>query len=41
MPTRAPDSITGNNNFRANSIAVTDSGFYMGKIDHIFVRGIA
>jgi hypothetical protein len=35
-PNRTPDSITGNNNFRANSIAVTDSGFYMGKVDHIF-----
>ncbi len=36
LPNRAPDSITGNNNFRANSIAATDSRFFMGKVDHIF-----
>lgn len=36
LPNRAPDSLTGNNNFRANSVAVTDSGFYLAKIDHIF-----
>ena len=36
MPNRAPDSITGNNNFRANGVTVTDSGFYMGKVDHVF-----
>ena len=33
---RTPDSITGNNNFRANSIQRTNSGFYMGKVDHVF-----
>ncbi len=36
LPNRAPDSITGNNNFRANSVQATDSGFYMGKVDHVF-----
>jgi len=36
LPNRAPDSITGNNNFRANTVTPTDSGFYMGKVDHVF-----
>ncbi len=36
LPNRAPDSITGNNNFRANSVIATNSGFYLGKVDHVF-----
>src|SRR5207244_3942633 len=36
LPNRVADSITGNNNFRDNSVTATDSGFYMGKIDHTF-----
>ena len=35
-PNRAPDSITGNNNFRANGVTWTNSGFYLGKVDHVF-----
>ncbi len=33
---RTPDAITGSNNFRINSITWTNSGFYMGKVDHVF-----
>jgi len=33
---RTPDAITGSNNFRINTITWTNSGFYMGKVDHIF-----
>ena len=33
---RAPDAITGSNNFRINSIHWTNSGFYMTKVDHVF-----
>lgn len=36
LANRAPDSITGNNNFRTNSITWTKSGFYLGKLDHVF-----
>lgn len=36
LPNRAPDTIAGANNFRTNSITATDSGFYMGKVDHVF-----
>ena len=34
LPNRAPDNITGANNFRANYVASADANFYMAKVDH-------
>lgn len=36
LPNRTPDSITGNNNFRANSVTGTNGDFYIAKVDHTF-----
>jgi hypothetical protein len=36
LPNRPPDSITGNNNFRANSTTWTKSTHYLAKVDHVF-----
>ncbi len=34
LPNRAPDNITGANNFRANYVASSNANFYMAKVDH-------
>ena len=34
LPNRAPDNITGANNFRANYVASANANFYMAKVDH-------
>ena len=36
LPNRAPDTITGANNFRANYVAQASADFYMAKVDHNF-----
>ncbi len=36
LPNRAPDGITGANNFRANYVAQSSADFYMAKVDHNF-----
>lgn len=34
LPNRAPDGVTGANNFRANYVASSSANFYMAKVDH-------
>lgn len=34
LPNRAPDNITGANNFRANYVTSANANFYMAKVDH-------
>ena len=34
LPNRAPDNVTGANNFRANYVVATPANFYMPKIDY-------
>jgi hypothetical protein len=34
LPNKAPDNITGANNFRANYVAASNANFYMAKVDH-------
>ncbi|HKD09410.1 MAG TPA: hypothetical protein VKB79_26130 [Bryobacteraceae bacterium] len=36
IPNRAPDSITGANNYRANGVTGLTGNFYIGKLDHQF-----
>jgi hypothetical protein len=36
LPNRAPDNITGANNYRANGVTGLNGDFYIGKVDHVF-----